>query len=199
MTVLLSDLGRVVIEVDLHRVVEGLSELSPLEDDAILGVLEDDTAKAFERGELDGPDYLEHLRGALRTDVGDDRLRDAYNRIFVGVDLAVVDLYERLRSRLEGLIGLTNSNPIHHVEADLRFADAYRRFDAIHGSYQLGARKPEPAAYHEVLRREGLSPSQVVFVDDLDVNVAAARQLGIDAIVFRSADQLATELETRLG
>lgn len=55
-------------------------------------------------------------------------------------------------------------------------------------SSDLGARKPDPAPYEAVLDGLGLSPAEVVFVDDRPVNLAPARALGMRTILFRSDD-----------
>lgn len=49
-------------------------------------------------------------------------------------------------------------------------------------SCDVGARKPEPAYFERVLETLDLPADQVGFVDDVEANVAAARQLGIRAV-----------------
>lgn len=62
-----------------------------------------------------------------------------------------------------------------------------------------GARKPEPRAFEralaEVERAHQASPGDVIFVDDLEENVLAARNAGVGvAILFKGADELVREL-----
>ena len=54
--------------------------------------------------------------------------------------------------------------------------------------------KPDPAIYRLLLSRYGLIPQESVFIDDLPVNVEAARALGIRGIVFQSTEQVEREL-----
>ena len=57
-------------------------------------------------------------------------------------------------------------------------------------------RKPDPAIYELTLERlGGGAPSDCVFLDDLDVNCEAARELGMTAVRFESNDQALAELE----
>ena len=85
-----------------------------------------------------------------------------------------------LRERLEGDIG------IHHL------------FDDIVCSAEVGMAKPEPAVYLLSAERLGLEPSECVFVDDLDSNVEAARQVGMQAVLFSKdkGDDLRAQLAT---
>lgn len=57
-------------------------------------------------------------------------------------------------------------------------------FDRVFTSGSAGMRKPELGFYRHVLEHVGLAGDQVVFVDDKEENVDAARALGIRGIVF---------------
>ena len=54
----------------------------------------------------------------------------------------------------------------------------------------VGLTKPDPAIYRLTLERSGLRARGCVFVDDREVNVAAARELGMSAIRFTDAAAL---------
>jgi HAD superfamily hydrolase (TIGR01509 family) len=56
--------------------------------------------------------------------------------------------------------------------------------------------KPEPAIYEHMLRGLGVTASEAMFLDDREVNVEAARALGINAIRFLSMTQLRTDLQS---
>jgi putative hydrolase of the HAD superfamily len=55
--------------------------------------------------------------------------------------------------------------------------------------------KPDRAIYEHCLRGLGVSPSDSLFIDDREVNVAAARAMGIHAVQFQSIGQLRRELQ----
>jgi putative hydrolase of the HAD superfamily len=62
----------------------------------------------------------------------------------------------------------------------------------------VGTRKPEPEIYALTLERLGLPAAACVFVDDLEPNVEAARDAGMEGIVFRDTAQAIAELEALL-
>jgi putative hydrolase of the HAD superfamily len=72
-------------------------------------------------------------------------------------------------------------------------------FETVVDSGFVGLRKPDPAIYALVLERLGLPAQACVFVDDLDVNVAAARELGFAVVHFRDTGQAIAELDRLLG
>lgn len=55
--------------------------------------------------------------------------------------------------------------------------------------------KPEKEAFLEVLKTTQAHPDETLFIDDSEVNIAAARALGMHAIQFESAEQLNRELQ----
>ena len=56
--------------------------------------------------------------------------------------------------------------------------------------------KPEAAIFVLSAERLGLEPGECVFVDDLDANVEAARQVGMQGLLFRvdKGDDLRAQL-----
>jgi epoxide hydrolase-like predicted phosphatase len=73
-----------------------------------------------------------------------------------------------LRGRLEGELAL------HHL------------FDDIVVSAEVGMAKPAPEIFRLAAERLGLPPAACVFVDDWDKNVAAAREVGMEAVLHRA-------------
>jgi putative hydrolase of the HAD superfamily len=59
--------------------------------------------------------------------------------------------------------------------------------------------KPDPALYALLERRYSLEPACTLFVDDLSVNVDAARSRGWQGIHFESAAQLKDQLSSLVG
>jgi putative hydrolase of the HAD superfamily len=58
--------------------------------------------------------------------------------------------------------------------------------------------KPDPAFYQILIDKYDLVPSECVFLDDLEANLAGARELGIHTIRVKDHEQAAAELEKLL-
>jgi 2-haloacid dehalogenase len=69
-----------------------------------------------------------------------------------------------------------------------------RDFDGWVISGLEGVAKPDPAIFDLLLSRHGLDPARTAFIDDNPGNVAAARQLGVQAIRFADPGQVRGEL-----
>ena len=155
---------------------------------------------ALERGEISEQEFARRLAEQLHDGFDLARLRHLYfERIEPNAPMIrfVGDLRERgLRTAL-----LTNNvrewEPLWR--AKLPELDAI--FEEVVDSAFVGMRKPEPGIYHLTLERlgDGLRADECLFVDDLEVNCEAARELGMTAVRFEHADQAIAELRSALG
>ena len=57
-------------------------------------------------------------------------------------------------------------------------------FDGEFYSCRMGAMKPDPNYFHAVLKSLPYRPEQLLFIDDRDRNVAAARSVGIHGVEY---------------
>ena len=72
-------------------------------------------------------------------------------------------------------------------------------FETVVDSAFVGLRKPDPAIYAIVLERLGLPAEACAFVDDIGVNVEAARALGFAVVHFHDTAQAIAELDALIG
>jgi len=96
-------------------------------------------------------------------------------RLFPGVHELIRNAARDYRVAL-----LSNTNEIHWRQVN-ELTDTLAMFDRVFLSYETGHFKPSPAAFHQILEFFACSPGDVIFLDDSEPNIAAARKLGIDA------------------
>ena len=82
-----------------------------------------------------------------------------------------------------------------------KLPDVDELFEVIVDSAFVGMRKPEPEIYSLTLDRlgGGLRFEDCLFLDDIEVNCDAARELGMTAVRFVENEQAIAELEAALG
>jgi HAD superfamily hydrolase (TIGR01509 family) len=66
-------------------------------------------------------------------------------------------------------------------------------------SAEVGMRKPAAEIFQYLLDMLGADPEEVVFVDDFNENIQAARRLGLHAIQFKDPTQIRRDLTSMLG
>ncbi len=77
--------------------------------------------------------------------------------------------------------------------------DAMRRFDHVIESSRVGVRKPEPAFYELACSTAGVEPHEVVFLDDLGINLKPAAAMGMATIKVVDWREALSELGAALG
>jgi epoxide hydrolase-like predicted phosphatase len=71
--------------------------------------------------------------------------------------------------------------------------------DDVVYSHEVGMRKPDPRIYELTCARLGVRPAEMVFVDDVEPMVDAARNAGIHAIQHRDNERTIAEIEALLN
>jgi 2-haloacid dehalogenase len=107
-----------------------------------------------------------------------------------------VEVLAELRAAGVPLYALTNWSAETFAITRGRF-EFLEWFDGLLVSGEERVTKPDSAIFQLLLDRFGLDPTATVFVDDSEVNVAAARRLGFDAIGFTGHEELRRELVAR--
>jgi putative hydrolase of the HAD superfamily len=70
--------------------------------------------------------------------------------------------------------------------------------DLILYSHEEGIEKPDPRFFALLCERLGVQPQEIVFLDDFEQHVVAARAFGMHAILFRNTTQAIAEIEACL-
>ena len=112
------------------------------------------------------------------------------------INQGVLDLIHRLHGNYK-LAVLSNSPPgLSKWLADWNMLNFFK---VVFCSGDEGMAKPDPEAFELTLERLGLKPNEAVFIDDTREHVEAARKLGLQGILFTTAEKLEEELGDLLG
>jgi HAD superfamily hydrolase (TIGR01509 family) len=139
---------------------------------------------AFERGELDETAYWAGWEAA-----GIPCDPDAFHAARRAGTRWVPGMRELLDDLAGAVERVTASNYPVWIE-ELAEDHLEGRFERVLASHHLGVRKPDPAFFVALLERVDARPAEAVFVDDREVNVAAAEAAGIRSHRFVDAATL---------
>ena len=114
------------------------------------------------------------------------------------IDKKVLEIITSLKSRGYA-VGLLSNAPPDFEQRLLNRDNLYPYFDAMFISSERMLAKPDPAFFNLALTEMGYKKEDAVFIDDNPVNIVASKNIGIDAILFKNADQLKEELEPILA
>jgi putative hydrolase of the HAD superfamily len=157
----------------------------------------------LETGRMTEVDFLAKVESALEPELGHRPEMRRFSEIYfeaLGPNEPMIDLMRRLRNRGYRMALLTNN--IREWEPQWRsMLPVDEIFEVVVDSGFVGVRKPDPPIYELTLERlgDGILAPDCLFVDDVEVNVEAARELGMAAIRFRSTEQAIREIEEFLN
>jgi glucose-1-phosphatase len=194
---LLFDLGRVVIDIDTTRAHARWAELAGrpghFNGSDIAQIIAGEAFRRHERGEISDAAFFAELRRGLQVDLTDDQLADGWNAILVGEMAGIREELARAQARLP-LYAFSNTNRAHQAYFLAQFADLLSPFRKIYVSHEIGARKPDAAAFEAVLADMGVAPQRILFFDDSAENVAGARSCGLQAVQIAGPGDVARAL-----
>lgn len=179
---LVFDIGGVVIDFDFNRVfarwaVDSRRSIEEIQSRFCF----DHFFEAFERGEIEAPDYFNSLRASLGIDISDRQFEDGWNLVYIGEIDGMAELLEFARRKLP-IYALTNSNTVHKKVWSTRFGRILSRFQTVFNSSDIGSRKPDPDVFHFIADATGVDLHQMVFYDDLIENIAGAEAVGMNTV-----------------
>lgn len=157
----------------------------------------------LDRGTLDTDEYWRRLFAAGGVQVTPELLARIEREDALGwsrVNTRVVDWSYELRRAgyLTAILSNMPSEKLKFMKADGQFG-WIKDFDVAMFSCEYLLVKPEPSLYRLCLQKLEAKPQECIFLDDVPENAEGARAVGINALVFRSPDQAAAELEGDWG
>ncbi len=154
---------------------------------------------SLERGEITEVEFARRLAEQLHDGFDLERLRELY---FESIDAnaPMIDFIGEQRRR--GLRTALLTNNVREWEPLWRakLPELDEIFEIVVDSAFVGMRKPDRPIYELTIDRlgDGIAASECLFVDDIEVNVETAREIGMSAVHFRDNEQAIAEIEERL-
>ena len=185
---LIFDLGNVIIDIDyqgsISRIKQELPEsMHPKVDVFYLT----DFHKDYEKGMMDSAQFRAEVRAYFEVEWEDQKVDFLWNSLLGKIPAARLELIKKLRQNFQVGV-LSNTNLIHILgvneilNADHGIANFDPIFDWVFLSHEMGLAKPSLEIYERLVNELHTTPERVVFFDDLEANVQAARNYGIQAI-----------------
>ena len=149
--------------------------------------------------------FLESMRGTIKEEA-------YWSELLEGTDweITVEDLKETIRENLnqpvEGTIEIVKNLKgkyqlillSDHVKEWMEYIEEKNQdinlFDKKIFSYDIGSIKSDQQTFRTVLNQTQILADETIFIDDNEVNVKRAEEVGIKGIVFKNAEQLKSEL-----
>jgi len=194
---LIFDLGKVLVQFDFSLGYQAFSKLCPHDAAAIREIVRArgvEMIRKFETGLIEPPDFQRRMCEMLQIEADYQGFCASWSSIFTQElipESTIAALARRYR-----LVLLSNTNAIHFDLVNRKYP-ALRHFHHLVLSHEVKAMKPDPAIYREAIAHAQCLPHECFYADDIEENIVAGRALGLDGVVFESAEQIEAAMRAR--
>ncbi len=185
------DLGGVILELDVNKSIVALSELGfPRMEELDIIFSKYPFFMEFETGRITTDQFVDALSAKLGDHTPREKILEAWNAMILGFRPDTIKLLTQLREKYRMFL-LSNTNAIHEVYYnDLLhmyhgIPNLTNIFEKVYYSHDLDMRKPDHEIFQYVLADSRLNARETLYIDDTEVHVNAARDLGIQAYHLR--------------
>jgi putative hydrolase of the HAD superfamily len=159
----------------------------------------------LERGKLTEEVFLEKISGPLRNELGREPEMHGFREVYFNAlepNEPMIALMRELQASHRMALLTNNVREWEPLWRTMLPVDEI--FELVVDSAYVGMRKPEPEIYELTMERlreagvDGLGTDECLFVDDVEVNIEAARELGMTAVHFETNEQAIPEIRKAL-
>jgi glucose-1-phosphatase len=186
--VVIFDFGNVIINIDQEKTYQAFSDLTFKSAAQVKKIFEENQVfRNFEIGKFDETEFKDVIRQVLGYPLNDSEIEKAWNTLLLDIPKERWLYLEEIRSKVPIYL-LSNTNFTHiefckkYISKRFGIPNFLNFFEKSYLSYELGLYKPSYEIYDYVLKDIGIEPQNVIFFDDNADNIAAALDLGINAI-----------------
>ncbi|MHC4416362.1 MAG: HAD-IA family hydrolase [Planctomycetota bacterium] len=130
-------------------------------------------------GRMDGPTFAEQVSVLVGGLYSPAEILGVHRAWLLDEHEGIADLVDRLHEGGLDTAALSNTN--HEHWSRMGEYPAVMRIRHHLPSHRLGLSKPDPSIYHRLERQLGYTPTEILFFDDAEENVRAAREIGWSA------------------
>ena len=176
---LVFDLGGVIIELRGPPILNEWTGADDTPEAVWEKWLTSNAPRAFESGQIDKDTFASMIVEELSLKISDNDFLNYFTSVPVGPFTGARELLNSLKARYTTAL-FSNSNVIHW-ERKMNEMKLGSLFEYHFASHLMGKVKPDIEAFEEVVNELSVSPSKILFFDDNQLNVDAARKAGMKA------------------
>ncbi len=190
-TTIIFDFGGVVLKHKTSLMEDKIAKMFSLSTEKATKVWEHEKPPLLV-GKINTREFLAKLKKDLHSNIPIQKLLKLWGDIYAkeakNVNWELLDFIEKLKGKYKVYL-FTDTIDTH--DQYNRGRGIYEKFDRVFKSFEEGVAKANgKEAFTHILRKIGVDPSEVIFVDDMEKNIRIAEDIGIRGILFTDFQKL---------
>ena len=187
------DIGKVILDFDHMITCNKLAKYSKKDARYIYDfIFNSEMLDEYERGKINSMEMFSAISGELGLDISFEKFKEIWSNIFT-IKEGIEQLIHRVKT-LAKIAVLSNTDEMHFEDIRDK-VEIIKDFDWLFLSHEAGYRKPEKEIFEYAINKTGISPENIIFIDDIQEFVEAANKLGITGILYKDIITLKKDLE----
>lgn len=157
----------------------------------------------LEEGKISPEVFRNEIRILTSKPLTDDDIDKSWNSMILDFPRKRIRFLERLMTNYRIFL-LSNTNKIHFEYFSKKFRNEYgyefsRLFEKTYYSFEAGLRKPDKKMFLKIIQENLLLPSETLYIDDMEIHIKAAKELGFQAFVLNEEEEIYDVLQSNLS
>jgi len=187
------DIGRVILDFDHMITCRKLAKYSSKDEEYIYDyIFNSEVLNEYEKGKITSAKMFEAISDKLGLDIPFEKFKRVWGDIFT-LKEGIEELIRRVK-KAASIAVLSNTDEMH-FDFIMDRVEIMKDFDWLFLSHEIGFRKPDKEIFEYIRDVTGFAPNEMIFIDDIEEFVVAAKKYGIKGILFKDIDTLAKDLE----
>ena len=179
------DLGGVLLNLDIHKTEKAFIDLGFTDFHSMYNQhAANELFAALETGSVSADEFFYTLTNVAGKPFTEQELTNAWNAMLLDFRLKSLQYLPGLKENYS-LYLLSNTNAIHYsafnkiLKEETGHSTLDDFFTKAYFSHHIGLRKPNAAIFEYVLKDAQITAEETLFIDDTQVNINAAKNLGM--------------------
>ena len=151
-----------------------------------------DIGNAYREGKMSKDDYWKVFKERLEIDDEIAELEKKWNDVYTVID-GTRQIIEDLKQKYE-VYFLSDNVKDRVVIIDKKYGFINWFLGGVF-SHEVGVRKPQSKIYELLIEKVNLRPEEMLFIDDKQINLPPAKQLGMNTLLYKNPEKLGTDLK----
>lgn len=191
-TTFLFDLGGVLFTNGTKKFIRTISHIYTLSEDIVKDVIDGEIGSLYRESKINRDEFWKQVTKTLHLPESADALEKKW-----------IDGYEIMPKTKSLIEQLSKKYSLYYLSDNVK-----ERVDALDSkfhflslfkggvfSHEVGVRKPNPKIYEFALQKSHTHAHEVVFIDDKQMMLDPAKEMGIKTILFTDPDSLESKLQ----